>query len=376
MKEMGELDQNKIQQLEPQQQQRAPAPDNKASFPTAPATADAAAASLLSEAVGRLEVIEGIEGIEGGGSTKDSEPGSASALSAEQMLLGTMPRTPQFMLARRDGLREEAVTALGQGQFGQAATTGTHAYRLGGTFYGRSHPDMLPECVLLACAHHKRGRTEQSHVFLAEARRLAATAPYEEPAINAALFSVIGEIAGMMDDREAAMSIYHSYLEAMRHHYGSTHLAMSDAYTQLSRLHTSFGELAPALDFAEKALVVRLGRLGKDSAAVADARYNLGVIHLLLGSSHDAHREFTSALEVHVEPSSEEGANLRYGLAMAEHQLGAHEAAHGHYNAARRVRQSIYGASHPLVAEIDLCLKAVREDTDARMARQMKSRRL
>ena len=58
--------------------------------------------------------------------------------------------------------------ALGKGHFGQAATTGTHAYRLGSTFYGRSHPDMLPECVLLACAHHKRGRTEQSHVFLDE----------------------------------------------------------------------------------------------------------------------------------------------------------------------------------------------------------------
>ena len=131
---------------------------------------------------------------------------------------------------------------------------------------------------------------------------------------------------------------------------------------------------------------------------MADARYNLGTIHLLLGSSHDAHREFTGALEaaplihtpnplraspsstllprqVHIEPYSEEAANLRYGLAMAEHQLGAHEAAYGHYHAARRVRAKIYGEGHPSVREIDLCLQAVREDTDARMARQLKSKR-
>jgi len=276
------------------------------------------------------------------------------------------------MLARRDGLRAEAVKALGLGNYNQAATSGTHAYRLGSTFYGRAHPDMLPECVLLACAHHKRGKAEQSCIFLEEAQRLAATAPYEDQPINAALYSVIGEVAAMMDDKVTAMALYASYINAMTHHYGATHLAVSDAYVQFSRLHTSFGDLDSALVAAEKALVVRLGRLGKDHPAVADARYNLGVIHLLLGSSHEAHREFTSALEVHVEPSSEEAANLRYGLAMAEHQLGAHENAHGHYHAARRVRQRIYGEKHPLVQEIDLCLAAVKEDTDARMARAMK----
>jgi hypothetical protein len=66
---------------------------------------------------------------------------------------------------------------------------------------------MLPECILLACAHHKRGKTDQSYVFLEEAQRLATTSPYEDEPINAALFSVIGEVAAMMDDHEGGMGL-------------------------------------------------------------------------------------------------------------------------------------------------------------------------
>jgi len=231
---------------------------------------------------------------------------------------------------------------------------------------------MLPECVLLACAHQKRGKPDQTRLFLEEAQQLAKQQPYEDQPINAALYSVIGEVAAMMDDQPTAIMLYEMYIDMLVQHFGATHLAVSDGYIQFSRLHTSFGNLSEALKAAEKALVVRLGRLGKDHPSVADARYNVGVIHLLLGSSHEANREFTAALEAHVEPSSEEAANLQYGLAMAEHQLGAHENAHGHYNAARRVRQKIYGDHHPLVQELDECLIALKEDTEHRMARTMK----
>jgi len=183
---------------------------------------------------------------------------------------------------------------------------------------------------------------------------------------------VIGEVAAMLDERSLAVSLYESYVEMMVGHYGSTHLAVSDAYAQLSRLHTSFGQIMEALEAAEKAAVLRLGRLGKDHPSVADARYNIGVIHLLLGSSHDAHREFTAALETYITPGSEEAANLQHGLAMAEHQLGAHESAHGHYHQAKRIRQVLHGNNHQSVLEIDRCLAALQVDTDERMARTLK----
>jgi len=286
--------------------------------------------------------------------------------------LGAIPRAPQFLLARRDDFRFEGIAALSRGDWSGATTASTHAYRLANTFYGESHPDMMVECLLLACSHtqadHYQHSEKMAEDYLQEAISLCSLSPYEDGGINAVAFSVLGEVAGMMAESSLAVQLFSSYIAMLSAHFGPKHLVLSDGLLHLSRLHCGLGRFEDGLDAAHRSHVIRVGVLGTDHAAVADSRYNIAVVHLLLGSPHDAQREFVAALDAHVSPNTTQAANLRYGLAMAEHQIGSYKAAHSNYLAARRIREGLHGKDHALVAEVDACLNALNVDSDSRIA--------
>ena len=50
-------------------------------------------------------------------------------------------------------------------------------------------------------------------------------------------------MAALIEQDDLAISLYNRYLEHVISQYGPTHLAVSDAYVHLSRVHTSFGDL-------------------------------------------------------------------------------------------------------------------------------------
>eukprot|EP00658_Telonema_sp_P-2_P076290 TRINITY_DN6652_c0_g2_i18.p1 TRINITY_DN6652_c0_g2~~TRINITY_DN6652_c0_g2_i18.p1 ORF type:complete len:142 (-),score=49.98 TRINITY_DN6652_c0_g2_i18:218-643(-) len=139
-------------------------------------------------------------------------------------------------------------------------------------------------------------------------------------------------------------------------------MLVGDAWVYACKLYTKLGQFDQALDAAAQALTIRERLLGPKHLLVADARFNVGLVHLRLGSAEEALNTFIMALQLHSGQDSQQRIELEYGAAMAQHQAGNYSAARISYDSALETCLAVYGKEHELYSEIEMCVAALEED--------------
>jgi tetratricopeptide (TPR) repeat protein len=117
-----------------------------------------------------------------------------------------------------------------------------------------------------------------------------------------------------------------------------------------SQVYRGLGRWDEALDFAQRALELRIADLGPEHPDVAVSHNNLGLLLYDLDRSADGveHLEQASRIwRAQLGESHPEVATARNNLAMVLERTGRLDEAEQEYRAALRIRESVFGVDHP-----------------------------
>jgi tetratricopeptide (TPR) repeat protein len=205
--------------------------------------------------------------------------------------------------------------------------------------------------------------SEEAEFYLERTVAMAKKRPFVDPLVNASLYTYLAEIYTLMSDARNADYMYHLYRARVEADYGLDHLATSDAYNLLASVYTQLGKYAQALEYCNKALVIRINQLGQQHKSTADSHYNLGLLHRLNGNVQEAKRAFGFALDIRTRvfgSDSLQVAEVALSIGFTEHQAGRLEYAHKQYEIAFVIRATQLGPTHMDSLEARKLLDAVR----------------
>jgi hypothetical protein len=151
----------------------------------------------------------------------------------------------------------------------------------------------------------------------------------EDPETNAALICIIGELYLVHGRVKEAEKYFMKYKAQVLDMYTEQDAATSDCYSILSAFYSAQKKYGKAVNYAGRALLIRMKIFGAQAACVAESHYNLGLLYRATGRLIEAKREFSIAKEIKQQEllgkSSSNPAlqsNLRLELAQIGVSLG------------------------------------------------------
>ncbi len=101
---------------------------------------------------------------------------------------------------------------------------------------------------------------------------------------------IFGEFYKILDSRnsDAYVLKFCKYLCIV---YGEHHVVLSDVYTSISASYAKCGKFRDALDFAGKALVIRMETLGLMEEKTAESHFSLGLVYRLIGDFQQSRKQ-------------------------------------------------------------------------------------
>ena len=199
--------------------------------------------------------------------------------------------------------------------------------------------------------------------YLHQATKVCRNEPYDDPASNAALYSVIAELYLMHNEVRVAERMYAEYCLRLEEIFGKQHLATSDCYNVLSAFYTHQGEYPLAVQYCGKALIIRVEQLGTDHQYTADSHYNLGLLYRLSNKLPEAVREFGLAKSIRTQIFSAfslEVSEVELSLGFTYHQQSNLDDALVELESSYKTRLELLGAAHEDTMEALNLLNAVR----------------
>lgn len=134
--------------------------------------------------------------------------------------------------------------------------------------------------------------------------------------------------------------------------YGSEHVVLSDIYTLVSSAFFTFGKVSESLEYAGRALVIRMEALGLMAEKTAESHFNLGQLYRIKGSFEQSRKEFRICRSIRLSlfgPLHLSIADCDLWIAHTERAANASLTAYYFYYNSYRTRFLLLGEDHPSV---------------------------
>lgn len=180
----------------------------------------------------------------------------------------------------------------------------------------------------------------------------ARTELVDQPAVQAEMLGVLGDIYRKLSLYEEAADLVGEGLEIRQDLYGPDDLRVAESLNLLGSVRQARGELESAEEVYAEALRVRVGRLGEADPLVADVINNLGILARSAGEFSRAdslHRRALAIREAALGPDHVDVAVSLKNLALVLHSMGRIQEAIPLYRRSLDLQVRITGEMHPEV---------------------------
>ena len=180
----------------------------------------------------------------------------------------------------------------------------------------------------------------------------ARTELQDQPAVQAEMLGVLGDIYRKLSLYEEADELVGEGLAIRRDLYGPDDLRVAESLNLLGSVRQARGDLASAEEVYSEALRIRLNRLGGADTRVADVLNNLGVLARSAGEfarADSLHRQALTIREAALGPDHVDVAVSLKNLALVLHSMGRIQEAIPLYRRSLDLQVRITGEMHPEV---------------------------
>ncbi|XP_022778247.1 clustered mitochondria protein homolog, partial [Stylophora pistillata] len=161
---------------------------------------------------------------------------------------------------------------------------------------------------------------------------------------------------------QTAKEFYDRALAIRLKKLGPDHVDVAWTYANLGIVHRNLGDLSQAKEFYDRALAIRLKKLGPDHVDVAQTYANLGNVHRKLGDLSQGKEFYDRALSIRLKtlgPEHVDLANTYHNLGIVHRNLGDLSQAKEFHDRALAIRLKKLGPDHVDVAStysnLELC---------------------
>jgi serine/threonine-protein kinase len=225
--------------------------------------------------------------------------------------------------------------------------------------------DFLKGLFEVSDPSRSRGQTVTARELLDQGARRIATGLVDQPAVQANLMRVIGEVYGSLNLNEAARPLLLGALERHRTLHGNSHEEVAASLVSAGVLLQNAGEAAAAESSFREALAIRQRLAPRDDAALAPVLSRLAYLVEGTGRYDEAERLYAEALtrSRRIYPADDPRVGtilVRFGGLLRQTDRPAD--AEPLLREAVVVQRRQYGRVHPRVASAVRNLAALRRD--------------
>ncbi|NNK47552.1 MAG: serine/threonine protein kinase, partial [Gemmatimonadetes bacterium] len=197
-----------------------------------------------------------------------------------------------------------------------------------------------------------RGEDVTIRALLDRGAERARTELEDQPAVQAEMLGVLGDIYRKLSLYEEAGDLVEEGLAIRRELYGADDLRVAESLNALGSVHQARGELEAAEEAYLEALRVRVNDLGFSDPLVADVLNNLGIMARSAGEFSRAdslHRQALAIREAALGPNHLDVAVSLKNRALVLHSMGRIPEAVPLYRRSLDLQVQITGEMHPEV---------------------------
>ncbi|CAH3168956.1 unnamed protein product [Pocillopora meandrina] len=170
----------------------------------------------------------------------------------------------------------------------------------------------------------------------------------------AVIYRHVGNVHEKLSDLSQAKDYHDRALAIRLKKLGPDHVDVASSYNNLGVVHEKLGDLSQAKDYKDRALAIRLKKLGPDHVDVAKSYNNLGIVHKELGDLSQAKDYYDRALAILLKklgPDHVDVANSYNSLGIVHEKLGDLSQAKDYKDRALAIRLKKLGPDHVDVAK-------------------------
>jgi len=176
---------------------------------------------------------------------------------------------------------------------------------------------------------------------------------YNDDKYVAECYSNLATVHHTLGDLEKAKEYQERALTIRLEKLGPDHLHVATYYSNLAAVHHTLGDLEKAKEYHKRALTIRLEKLGPDHLDVATSYNNLALVHRTLGDLEKAKEYYERAIAISLEKLGSDHLDLTTyynNLGEVHRTLGDLEKAKEYYERALTIRLEKLGPDHLDVA--------------------------
>ena len=175
----------------------------------------------------------------------------------------------------------------------------------------------------------------------------------EQPAVQAQMFDVVGQVYRRLGQYDEALPLLRRALALRREHLGASHQAVAASLSHVALLLQRRGDYAPADSLLHEALAIRRALWGTAHPKVARTLHDLAFLHQRMGHYERADSLYRQALALRRRlleaPHVSIAENLN-NLGLLLKDQGAYEEAESLLREALAMNRRLQGGEHPDVA--------------------------
>lgn len=135
--------------------------------------------------------------------------------------------------------------------------------------------------------------------------------------------------------------------------FGDNHPQVAESYNSIGHILKQQDQYEEAMEYYQKALTIQLDVFGDKDHRVADCYHNIGTVHHVLAQYDQAMEEYKKGLAIRINTFSEKHqkiADSYIDMGTTYYHLGKYKVALGYYQKALKIRTPVFGENSPEVA--------------------------
>ena len=163
------------------------------------------------------------------------------------------------------------------------------------------------------------------------------------------IYHNIGNVHWRLSDYQQAKEYYERALFIRLNKLGADHVDVARTYNSMATLHYDLGDNQQAKKYYERALFIQLNKLGPDHVDVANTYQNMATLHYDLGDNQQAKRYFARALFIQLNklgPDHVDVASICHNMGTLHCKLGDNQQAKKYYERALFIKLNKLGPDH------------------------------
>ena len=167
------------------------------------------------------------------------------------------------------------------------------------------------------------------------------------------IYHNIGNVHWRLSDYQQAKEYYERALFIRLNKLGPDHVNVARTYHNMATLHHDLGDNQQAKKYFARALFIQLNKLGPDHVDVASTYHNMATLHYDLGDNQQAKKYFARALFIRLNklgPDHVDVASTCHNMGNLHYKLGDNQQAKKYYERALFIKLNKLGPDHADVA--------------------------